>query len=60
MTRVDQNFGHKKVKTSVSLSPHTLEQLKRLAKREHRSVSNMLEYFIEQKLREITHPRKLR
>jgi hypothetical protein len=42
----------KKVKTSIALHPRTIARLKRQAKREGRSVSNMLQHFIDLKLRE--------
>jgi hypothetical protein len=42
----------KKVKTSIALHPRTIAALKRLAKLEGRSVSNMLQRFIDLKLRE--------
>jgi len=52
MSRVESELGHKKVKTSISLRPQTLEELKRIARRENRSVSNLIEHFLEEKLRE--------
>jgi hypothetical protein len=42
----------KKVKTSISLHPRTIAELRRLAKLEGRSLSNMLQRFIDLKLRE--------
>jgi hypothetical protein len=38
----------KKIKTSVSISKTTLDSLKRIAKKEDRSISYVLEKFIEQ------------
>jgi len=42
-----------KVKTSVSISRKSLEFIKEIARREDRSVSYILEKFIEEKARQL-------
>jgi len=52
-----------KVKTSVSISPKALEMLKEIARRDDRSVSYVLEKFIEHTARQLQlgkRPRKKR
>jgi len=41
-------YGHKKVKTSISLSPELLAALKQIAKHEDRSISYLLEKQLQE------------
>jgi predicted CopG family antitoxin len=43
-----------KIKTSVSISENALAAIKKIAAREDRSVSYVLEKFIEQKVQELS------
>lgn len=42
----------KKIKTSVSISPSVLKEVKKIAEKQDRSVSYVLEKFIESKVKE--------